>query len=130
MLSSYGLPLGDAFQLRDDMLGAFGEEQTVGKPVGGDFKEGKPTPMLARAYEKASPAQRRVLDTVGSMDLSNDDIAAIQQILEETGTRQEMEDIIQSLASTAVDALVKDQLAGNSYDALVALADAVTQRSV
>lgn len=130
MLSSYGLPLGDAFQLRDDMLGAFGDESTVGKPVGGDFKEGKPTPMLARTYERSSSAQRQVLDRVGNTDLSEDDIAAIQDIIEETGTRQEMENIILSLAKIAVDSLVKDQLASHSYDALVALADAVTQRSV
>ena len=46
-LSAYGLPLGDAFQLRDDMLGAFGDEAVTGKPVGDDLREGKPTPLLA-----------------------------------------------------------------------------------
>ncbi|NCX06057.1 MAG: polyprenyl synthetase family protein, partial [Actinobacteria bacterium] len=48
MFSAYGLPLGDAFQMRDDMLGAFGDSSITGKSVGGDFLEGKPTPMLAR----------------------------------------------------------------------------------
>ena len=47
-LSAYGLPLGDAFQMRDDVMGAFGDERTTGKPVGGDLREGKPTPLLAR----------------------------------------------------------------------------------
>lgn len=130
MLSGYGLPLGDAFQLRDDILGAFGDETTVGKPVGGDFREGKPTPMLARTYEKADAAQRALLDRVGQPDLTHDEIAAIQSIVEETGTRQEMEDIIHSLAHTAVKALKKQDLAGNSYEALVELADVVTQRNL
>ena len=48
-LSAYGLPLGDAFQMRDDVMGAFGDEEITGKPVGGDLREGKPTPLLARA---------------------------------------------------------------------------------
>ncbi len=48
-LSAYGLPLGDAFQMRDDVMGAFGEESLTGKSVGGDLREGKPTPLLARA---------------------------------------------------------------------------------
>ena len=49
VLSDYGLPLGDAFQLRDDVMGAFGDPLRTGKPVGGDLVEGKPTPLLARA---------------------------------------------------------------------------------
>ena len=52
-LSAYGLPLGDAFQLRDDMLGAFGDERVTGKPVGDDLREGKPTPLLALATQRA-----------------------------------------------------------------------------
>ena len=48
-LSAYGLPLGDAFQLRDDVLGAFGETTLTGKPVGDDLREGKPTPLMAMA---------------------------------------------------------------------------------
>ena len=44
-LSAYGLPLGDAFQMRDDVMGAFGDEAVTGKPVGGDLREGKPTPL-------------------------------------------------------------------------------------
>ena len=52
-LSAYGLPLGDAFQMRDDVMGAFGDAGVTGKPVGGDLIEGKPTPLLARAVARA-----------------------------------------------------------------------------
>jgi len=48
-LSAVGLPLGEAFQLRDDLLGVFGEQAVTGKPVGDDLREGKPTPLLALA---------------------------------------------------------------------------------
>ena len=58
-LTAYGLPLGEAFQLRDDVLGAFGDAAVTGKPVGDDLREGKPTPLLARAVAAADAAQRR-----------------------------------------------------------------------
>src|SRR4051812_19213523 len=66
-LSEIGLPLGQAFQLRDDELGVFGDEVITGKPVGDDLREGKPTPMLALAHERAArvPGATRVLEMVG-----------------------------------------------------------------
>lgn len=130
MLSQYGLPLGDAFQLRDDILGAFGDETTVGKSVGGDFLEGKPTLLLARAYEKASSTQRVVLDRVGRTDLSEKDIAEIVQIIEETKTRDDVESLIQTLATTAIRSLQKSQLPNDAYNALVELAHTVTNRNL
>ena len=69
-LSAYGLPLGDAFQMRDDVMGAFGDTDVTGKPVGGDLIEGKPTPLLARAVARADAAQRAVLDLVGDPALA------------------------------------------------------------
>ena len=73
-LSAYGLPLGDAFQMRDDVIGAFGETSLTGKPVGDDLREGKPTPLLARAVARADAAQRDVLAKVGAPGLDADEI--------------------------------------------------------
>ena len=53
-LSGYGLPLGEAFQMRDDILGTFGDPAVTGKPVGEDLREGKPTPLLAITAEARS----------------------------------------------------------------------------
>jgi geranylgeranyl diphosphate synthase type I len=128
MLSAYGLPLGDAFQMRDDVLGVFGDEQTVGKPVGGDFREGKPTPMLAYAYEHADAAQRKLLDTVGSDNLSHNDIAMLQQVVIDTGARDAIEQKINALVDQALAALSPTALDGETLVALSALAHAVTQR--
>ncbi|MEL6894068.1 MAG: polyprenyl synthetase family protein, partial [Actinomycetota bacterium] len=90
-LSNYGLPLGDAFQMRDDVMGAFGDEADTGKPVGGDLIEGKPTPLLARAVRSADAAQRAVLDLVGDPALSPSDVARVQQAIVDTGALDELE---------------------------------------
>jgi geranylgeranyl diphosphate synthase type I len=130
MLSAYGLPLGDAFQMRDDILGAFGDTAITGKPVGGDFREGKPTPLLARACAAATTQQTAVLSMVGAPELSDGDISKIQQVVIETGALQAMEDVISANHSEAISALKKSEMQSESFDALVHLADVVTQRSV
>ena len=84
-LSTFGLPLGDAFQMRDDVIGVFGDSAQTGKPVGGDLIEGKPTPLLARAVALASPTQQAMLDRVGADGLEADGVSAIQQVIVDTG---------------------------------------------
>ena len=71
---AYGLPLGEAFQLRDDVLGAFGESALTGKPVGDDLREGKPTPLLAIAASRGRSAARRAARPVGAPDLDEDEV--------------------------------------------------------
>src|SRR5205085_10383104 len=56
--SAFGLPLGEAFQLRDDVLGVYGDPATTGKPAGDDLREGKRTVLVAFALEAANDAQR------------------------------------------------------------------------
>jgi geranylgeranyl diphosphate synthase type I len=89
-LSAYGLPLGDAFQMRDDAIGAFGDTAITGKPVGDDLREGKPTPLLARAVARASASQRDVLDLVGRPGITDADVAAVQSVIVETGALAEL----------------------------------------
>ena len=55
--SAYGLALGEAFQLRDDVLGVFGDPERTGKPAGDDLREGKRTLLVAYTFERASAAQ-------------------------------------------------------------------------
>jgi geranylgeranyl diphosphate synthase type I len=127
-LSRYGLPLGDAFQLRDDVLGVFGDERLTGKPVGDDLREGKPTPLLAFTHERATSADAEVLELVGRADLDADDVARIQAVIVDTGALQELEDVIQRLTDEALDALEAVELADDARKALVELAHYVAWR--
>jgi len=127
-LSGYGLPLGDAFQLRDDVLGAFGDSSLTGKPVGDDLREGKPTPLLAIATERAGRRERTALARVGDPELDEEAIAAIQQVLVATGALDEVEAVIEELAEKAVAALDAAPIASPSRDALADLARFVAWR--
>ena len=110
-LSAYGLPLGDAFQLRDDMLGAFGDSGLTGKPVGDDLREGKPTPMLAIAASRAGKQHAELLDRVGAPDLGEDEVAALQAVLVDTGAQAEIEATITALTDQAVTAIARADIA-------------------
>ncbi len=127
-LSSYGLPLGDAFQLRDDVLGAFGDRVITGKPVGDDLREGKPTPLLAIAAARATTAQAEALEGVGRTDLSDAEVAAIQQVLVDTGALAELEDEIERLTNEAVAAVDVAPITDDARKALAELAYYVAWR--
>jgi geranylgeranyl diphosphate synthase type I len=127
-LSAYGLPLGDAFQLRDDVLGAFGETALTGKPVGDDLREGKPTSMMAIAASRASSAQAEVLARVGRADLSASDVEDIQCVLVDTGALAELEQAIDDLAHTALEALDRADITDDARKGLAELAHYVAWR--
>ena len=129
-LSAYGLPLGEAFQLRDDLLGAFGEEILVGKPVGDDLREGKVTELMSAARELASPAALDVLDRVGADDLTDDDVRRVQEVLVSTGARDAMEARINELTGRAVEALAGVDLAAPASAELEALAHYIADRDL
>lgn len=128
VLSAYGLPLGDAFQMRDDVMGAFGDTATTGKPVGGDLREGKPTPLLARALAAATPSQRVELDRVGAPGLTDDHVATIQQAIVDTGALADLERTISRLTTEAVSAIERADIDVAARDELVAMAAFVSQR--
>ncbi len=127
-LSAYGDPLGEAFQLRDDVLGAFGDPARTGKPVGQDLREGKPTPLLAVACERATGRQGDLLARVGRVELDNDDVARIQDVLVDTGALDQVEELIDNLTTRAVDAIGATDITAEARDELVDLARFVASR--
>ncbi len=127
VLSAYGLPLGEAFQLRDDLLGVFGDDSVTGKPVGEDLREGKPTVLYALAAE-AVAGPGTALDRYGADDLTDDEIAALQEILVDTGAVEQLEQRIETLVGTAVGALDQASLSAEATSALAELAFFVAGR--
>ena len=127
-LSAYGDPLGEAFQLRDDVLGVFGETAATGKPVGDDLREGKPTPLLALTTEAADDAQAEVLDLVGRPDLSAGDVTRLQEVMLETGALGRIEDLIEQLVVEAIGSIERAQITDEARGALVDLAHFVGWR--
>jgi len=129
-LSAYGLPLGDAFQMRDDVMGAFGETSVTGKPVGDDLREGKPTPLMAMATARADAAQLGVLQLVGNTVLNDAQVADVQAVIRETGALDQLEQLITSLTDEAIGAIGKAPLSQEARNELVELAAFVSWRSV
>ena len=128
--SRYGLPLGEAFQLRDDVLGVFGDSSITGKPVGDDLREAKPTPLMALALQKASGAQRSVLEMVGRQPLNETEIGRVQQAIVDSGALAEMESTITRLTNEAIAAIGATPIAADVQTRLVELAHFVSDRRV
>jgi geranylgeranyl diphosphate synthase type I len=129
-LSAFGLPLGEAFQLRDDLLGVFGDPSTTGKPAGDDLVEGKRTVLVALALDAAPPADAVRLDAALGTPLSEADVADLRRIIDASGAHGQVEQAIGDLLSTATEALVGSGLDARARDVLLDLATAATDRVV
>ena len=129
-LSAYGLPLGEAFQLRDDLLGVFGDPSVTGKPAGDDLREGKRTVLIAVTNDRQSEAQREVARKYfGKPDLDAQGVAALQEIIESTGARAELESTIETLTDAALAAAESSLFTNDGKALLVELANIATKRS-
>lgn len=123
-LSDFGLPLGEAFQLKDDLLGVFGDAGVTGKAVGEDLREGKPTLLASLAAQRDGGFSRRF----GAPDLTTEEVAGMQQTIESTGARAEVEEAMGQLVVRAEDALRLLPLEPAAIDALGHLARYVVFR--
>lgn len=128
-LSSYGLPLGEAFQLRDDVLGLFGDPERTGKPSGDDLREGKQTILIALALEAGTSNQvAHIHAALGNADLTEPDADRIREIIVSTGALQRAQAMIEQRAATARDVASQLQLTGSAQRALHAIANQAAQR--
>ena len=110
------------------MLGAFGDSAITGKPVGDDLREAKPTPLMAMALQRANPAQRTVLEQVGSGVLSDTDVARVQEAIVDCGALTEMESTIERLTTEAITAITDAAIDQSVCNHLVELAHFVSDR--
>jgi geranylgeranyl diphosphate synthase type I len=119
-LTRFGVPLGEAFQLRDDLLDVFGDSAVLGKPVGQDLRSGKPTCLLAIGLARASDAEAKTL--------ASGDPDAMREVLVKTGAREEVEERIDRLRAAALDALAEAPIEESAHRELQALAMFVSAR--
>ncbi|GAB3657607.1 polyprenyl synthetase family protein [Nocardioides korecus] len=129
-LTRFGLPLGEAFQLRDDLLGVFGDPEVTGKPAGDDLVEGKRTVLVALALDALPPAQARLLDSSLGQPLDAVRVAQLRDLIDSSGAREQVETVIDHLTGTALTALDRASVHDDAREALVALADQATRRTV
>ncbi len=128
-LSLYGLPLGEAFQLRDDVLGVFGDPSITKKPVGEDLREGKPTLLVALAAQEAGGTRSsRILEALGHADMDDQAILELQELIVDTGALAKVEERISLLVDDALLALSVTSLDPEAKKELSELAVFVAQR--
>ncbi|SEF47884.1 geranylgeranyl diphosphate synthase, type I [Thermomonospora echinospora] len=130
-LRAYGRPLGIAFQLRDDVLGVFGDPTETGKPAGDDLREGKRTVLVAFTLERATPAQAELVESrLGDPALDAEGVAQLRTIIEDTGALAACEEMIERYTAQARSALQVAPIAAEARSALAELTVAATARRV
>jgi geranylgeranyl diphosphate synthase type I len=129
--SSYGLPLGEAFQLRDDLLGVFGDPDLTGKPAGDDLREGKRTALVAMAQESMSNEDIKEFESLfGKQDLDESGITTLRTIITDTGALIHVENLITELTDRAIAALNTPSITSTARQVLSDLAIIATKRNL
>lgn len=129
-LHQYGAALGASFQLRDDILGVFGDPAVTGKPAGDDLREGKRTLLVAHALERATPIQRNALAALlGRPDLDEPGVSRARDVIEETGALRRVEAMVDDGVAAAANALDQADISPDGHLALTGLIHAATART-
>ncbi len=129
-LSQFGLPLGEAFQLRDDLLGVYGDPEVTGKPAGDDLIEGKRTVLVALALDGAPTEEAKRLDHALGRALQPAEVEDLRGIIDRSGAHAQVESVIAQLAERARAALDDALVDEHARTVLRDLATAATQRAV
>lgn len=129
VLSDYAIPAGRAFQIQDDVLGVFGSEEKIGKPVDSDLKEGKKTLLTVHALEKASPKQKkRLLEILGNQGISMKDVLDARKIIKETRSLEHSRTLAKDLANQALEIAKASDFNQEGKDFLISIADKLVNR--
>jgi geranylgeranyl diphosphate synthase type I len=130
-LEEFGVNVGKAFQVQDDILGSFGDEAKTGKSSSGDIREAKRTLLVFEAYERASPEHRKDLDELlGKPEMSDEEVERVRDIFRETGALESCQKQMGELLNTGQEALKKAQppLVLKYKEFLIGLSDFLIQR--
>jgi geranylgeranyl diphosphate synthase type I len=129
-LREFGLPLGVAYQLRDDLLGVFGDPGLTGKPAGDDLREGKRTVLIALANSRLPGHVSRIVDELlGDPGLDDTQIGMLRTAITDSGAVDAVEDLIAHNVALARTALADAPIASSARTQLLELAETVTRRT-
>ncbi|WP_434587314.1 polyprenyl synthetase family protein [Streptomyces sp. A5-4] len=127
--SAYGLPLGEAFQLRDDLLGLFGDPEHTGKANTDDVRGRRPTALLAETWRLADDGERESLSALlGRDDPDGQGLDAVRELMRRLGTPDRIEDMIGARVEESLQALHELDVPAHAVGALTALTHSVTVR--
>jgi len=130
-LEEFGVNVGKAFQVQDDILGSFGDEAKLGKSVSGDIREAKRTMLVFEAYKRGSTDQKRELDELlGKEGMTDDEVNRVRDIFRETGALEATQKWMSDLLTTGQAALDKAEppLIPKYKEFLIGLSDFLIQR--
>ncbi len=129
-LSEFGIPLGMAFQLRDDVLGVFGDPEVTGKPAGDDLREGKRTVLIALALETLPASVARIFEELlTSGEIDDDQLEFMRATITDSKALEKTERLISEHSLRSVEALASLEISDQGRNALAALADQVINRA-
>jgi geranylgeranyl diphosphate synthase type I len=131
ILSDYALPVGIAFQIQDDVLGAYGDEKKLGKPVCSDLREGKQTLLVCKALEFGGKADRKILDALlGKKNINKREIELFRDIVRNTGSLAYSQNLARSYAARGKTAIEKSDFGKEVKEFLIGIADYIVNREV
>lgn len=126
---NYGLPLGIAFQIQDDILGIFGNQKQTGKPIDSDLKQGKKTLLIIKALEELKPKEKqRFLSIFGNQKATVHDLSWLRAKIKQTDALNYSQKLAQKLIRQAKQAIVNYPLEKEAQDFLIGIADYLVER--
>lgn len=129
ILSRYSVPLGTAFQIQDDILGMFGSEEKLGKPVTSDLKEGKKTLLILEALSRADKSQKEIIElNLGNKKVTYNSLRQVRKVIKETGSLEESKSLAKQLVEEAINELDKMKLEKEGKDFLLNIAEYMIER--
>jgi geranylgeranyl diphosphate synthase type I len=129
-LSRYGLPLGEAFQLRDDLLGIFGDPAVTGKPAGDDLREGKRTVLIAMTLEALNESEKKeLLSHLGRADISSAKVEELRALIVASGALEKVETLIEKLTQESLAAIEDPAIHPSAREFLTYIALSAVKRS-
>jgi len=130
LLEEFGIALGIAFQLADDLLGIFGDPHVTGKSNLGDIREGKQTYLMLQALQLAKPAEKSLLRAcLGNPDLTVLQAQQVQEIITSSGAKAACQKVITTYAQQAHEILAQLDIPSSHKQAFQKIITKATERT-